>query len=111
MGNKRKRPKALNRKRVQLHMPIKFWKGYSREQFLKNLGFSNRKGESSARNELANFILSILINGFCINWAATILFGYPFLPWTIPGFGFAWWYFKEELPSVLNKIFARRRQE
>jgi len=60
------------------------------------------------KSKILLFFGDICINGIFLNFAALVLFGAYFSFWTFPGYGLAWWYIKEEVPRVLNKIIGGR---
>jgi len=59
------------------------------------------------KNDLLSYSKFIIINGIFLNYAANILLGMPLEYWTVPGYGIAWLYLKEEIPRIINSIYWR----
>lgn len=88
-------------------MHEKVSQGYSRDKKYKEL-FPSKKPVTTSKNELILFLKYIGLHGFLLNYTAFILIGMPLLPWTIPAYGLAWWYLKEELTKIVYELTARR---
>jgi len=65
--------------------------------------------EWAKRNKVTlKMIATILIYGALTNYAIAFIFGWPFSVLTIPAYGIAWHFIKEEIPMVVNRYRAPR---
>lgn len=72
------------------------------------LKFLKTEDGKTFKGRLKDFFFDITINGLFLNYTFTILFSMPLEFYSFPAYGFAWWYIKEEVPMVINKLKDNR---
>lgn len=55
------------------------------------------------------FLVVVLVHGAFLNYVASVMIGSLLQWWTIPAYGLAWWYIKEELPRIFLLYFWRAK--
>lgn len=59
---------------------------------------------------IKDHVVFVLIYGFIVNYALFVAIGVSFHPITIPGWGFAFYLFKEEIPEFVHSCRYGNRE-
>ena len=92
-------------------MDANSWRGYKKSidvSIKTTTNLFQSKEFNAFIADLSKFVGFIVINGLFLNYVAVVLFGSSFDYWTFLGYGFAWWYIKEEIPRIIISLLMVR---